>query len=166
MTYAWHDIGGRTIELCDECGFDARDFTCNQDEQQRLDAAYADLERLRDHPDFDRRPAPETWSAREYVDHCVEVAAVILGWVGDLTDGGARKELRDLAACRRAVALSVPPLTEDKRAAVLHGEYQQPVTVEWLLCHLLHDAEHHVLDLRRGYASLAMANHPEIPFRG
>lgn len=154
------------VELCDECGFDARELNDSQDEQQRLDAAYADLERLANHADFDRRPAPETWSAREYVDHCVEVTTVILDWVGDLTDRGVRHELRDLAACRRAVALLVPPLTESQRVAVLHGQYQQPVTVEWLLRHLLHDAEHHVLDLRRGYATLAMADHPEISFRG
>ena len=33
------------------------------------------------------------------------------------------------------------------------------------LRHLLHDTEHHVLDVRRGYASIAMAKHPEVPFR-
>jgi len=166
VTYTWHDIGGRIIELCDECGFDARELTGNQDEQQRLAAAYADLERLLDHPDADRRPAAETWSAREYVDHCLEAAAVILGWVADLTDGDALEELSDLTACRQAVEVLVPPLTEAQRAAVLNGQYQQSVTVEWLLRHLLHDTEHHVLDLRRGYASIAMADHPEIPFRG
>ena len=84
----------------------------------------------------------------------------------NLTKGGAWEELNDSAACRRAVAVLVPPLTEAQRATVLHGQYQQPVTVEWLLRHLLHDTEHHVLDVRRGYASLAMADHPEIPFRG
>lgn len=90
---------------------------------------------------------------------------MILGWVAELIDGGARGELSDLADCRRAVPVSVRPLTEAQRAAVLHGQYQQPVTVEWLLRHLLHDTEHHVLDLRRGYASLAKADQPEIPFR-
>jgi len=154
------------VELCDECGFDAREFTGNRDDQHRLVVAYADLERLLDHSDADRRPAADTWSAREYVDHCVDVAEVILGWVADLTDGGAREELSDLAACRRAVAFLVSPLTEAQRATVLHDQYQQSVTVEWLLRHLLHDTEHHVLDVRRGYASLAMADHPEIPFRG
>jgi hypothetical protein len=165
VTYTWHDIGGRMVELCNECGFDPRELAGNQDEQQRLVAAYADLERLLDHPDADRRPAADTWSAREYVDHCVDVAGVILGWVANLTDGEARKDFRDLAACRRAVDVLLPPLTEAQRAAVLHGQYQQPVTVEWLLRHLLHDTEHHVLDIRCGYASLAMADHPEIPFR-
>lgn len=165
MTYTWHDIDGRMIELCSECGFDARELIDTQDEQQRLTAAYADLERLLDRPDADRRPEAETWSACEYVDHSLEAAAVILGWVADLTGGDALEELTDLAACREAVAVLVPPLTEAHRGAILIGQYQQSVTVEWLLHHLLHDTEHHVLDLRRGYASIAMDNHPEIPFR-
>ncbi|PUA79876.1 DinB family protein [Nocardioides currus] len=166
MTYTWHDIDGRTVEICDECGFDARELTGNDDEQRRLDGAYAELERLLDHPDADRRPAPETWSAREYVEHCLDVATVMLGWVADLTGSESQGELTDLAACRRTVAALVPPLTDDQRAVVQHGEYAQPVTVEWLLDHLLHDTEHHVLDLRRGYASLARAAHPEVSFRG
>lgn len=153
------------VELCDECGFDARELSGNQDDQQRLDAAYAELERLLDSSDADRRPAAETWSAREYVDHCVEVSAVILGWVADLTDGGSPGVLSNVAACRLAVADVVPRLTDAQRAAVLHGRYPQPVTVEWLLRHLLHDTEHHVLDLRRGYALLGMADHPQVPFR-
>ncbi|GCD92117.1 hypothetical protein [Nocardioides sp. LS1] len=73
MTYTWHAVDGRLVELCDECGFDARDLTDGRDETERLITAYADLERLLTHPDADRRPEPETWSAREYVDHCVEV---------------------------------------------------------------------------------------------
>jgi len=47
-------------------------------------------------------------------------------------------------------------------AGVLEGEYPIPVTVAWIVLHLLHDLEHHVLDIRRGYAKLAMADHPEV----
>ena len=83
------------VELCNECGFDARELTGSPEEQQRLATAYTDLERLLDHPDADRRPAAETWSAREYVDHCLEAAAVILGWVADLTDDGEHWQVSD-----------------------------------------------------------------------
>ena len=41
MTYTWHDIEGRMVELCDECGFDARELAGGEDEAARLDAAYA-----------------------------------------------------------------------------------------------------------------------------
>jgi hypothetical protein len=166
MTYTWHDVDGRMAELCDECGFDARELTGGEDEAARLDTAYADLERLLDHPDAGRRPAPETWSAREYVDHCVEVAGALLEFACSTAGAATPEPPADLAGCRRAVADVIPPLTTAQRAEVLADTYPQPVTVEWLIRHLLHDTEHHVLDLRRGYAKLAMADFREVPFGG
>lgn len=166
VTYTWHDIDGRMAELCDECGFDARELSGSQDEERRLVAAYAALEALLQHADADRRPAPETWSAREYVAHCLDVAPVILGWIAELTTRKPLPELADLENCRGAVTSMLPLLTDEQRHAVLHDQYRQPVAVEWLVRHLLHDTEHHVLDLRRGYAVLAMADYPEVPFRG
>jgi hypothetical protein len=60
----------------------------------------------------------------------------------------------------------VPAFTTTQRAEVLRDTYPQPVTVEWLVRHLLHDTEHHVLDVRRGYATLAMGDFPEVSFAG
>ncbi len=165
MTYTWHDIDGRMAELCDECGFDARDLTDGVDEAARLDAAYADLERLLDHPDAERRPAAETWSAREYVEHCVEVAQWMFERVCATAGRDPIEPPADLAGCRRATAEVVPGLSEEQRAALLRGEYRQDVSVEWLIRHQLHDTEHHVLDLRRGYATLGRSDHPEVSFR-
>ncbi|MBS2939242.1 DinB family protein [Nocardioides sp. J2M5] len=170
MTYTWHDVDGRMAEICDQCGFDAREIRGNADEAARLDAAYAALERSLDHPDAARRPAPETWSAREYVDHCVEVGDVMLGWVADLARGDApgttpTGTLTDLAALRAAVREVVPGLTDEQRGRLLVGEYRQDVPVEWLLRHLLHDTEHHVLDVRCGHAAIARADLPEVSFR-
>ena len=165
MTYTWHAIDGRMAEICDECGFDARELTGNEDETARLDAAYAALHRSLDHPDAARRPAPETWSAREYVDHVVEIAQIMLGWVADLVDRPVPVPVTDLDTSRRAVAALVPGLTEDQRRRLLVDTYAQVVSVEWLLRHLLHDTEHHVLDVRRGYAALGRADHPEVSFR-
>jgi len=36
------------------------------------------------------------------------------------------------------------------------------MTVGGIVLHLLHDLEHHVLDVRRGYARIAMADHPAV----
>lgn len=166
MTYTWHDIDGRMAELCDECGFDARELVGREDETARLDAAYAALERLLDHPDADRRPAEETWSAREYVEHCVEVAQWMFEKICATTGLAPVDPPTDLAGCRRATSEVCGVLTEEQRAAVLRGEYAQDVSIEWLIRHQLHDTEHHVLDVRRGYASLARADHPEVSFRG
>jgi len=166
VTYTWHEIEGRMAELCDECGFDARELTGGEDELRRLDAAYADLDRLLDHPDAELRPAPETWSAREYVDHVIEVGADLLKWTASTAGVAEPEPPVDLTGCRTACAFVVPGLTAEQRAQVLPDGYKQPVSVEWLIRHLLHDTEHHVLDLRRGYAKLAMARFPEVSFRG
>ena len=165
MTYSWHDIDGRMAELCDECGFDARELVGREDETARLVAAYAELERLLDHPDADRRPAEETWSAREYVEHCVEVAQWMFEKMCATTGLDPVDPPTDLAGCRRATSEVCGVLTEEQRAAILRGEYAQDVSIEWLVRHQLHDTEHHVLDLRRGYASLARADYPEVSFR-
>lgn len=165
MTYTWHDIDGRMAELCDECGFDARELTGEEDELRRLDAAYAELDRLLDHPDRELRPAEETWSAREYVDHCIEVAADLLLWTATTAEVAPPEPPVDLTGCRAACAFVVRGLTQEQRAKILPDGYKQPVTVEWLIRHMLHDTEHHVLDLRRGYARLAMARFPEVSFR-
>jgi len=53
-------------------------------------------------------------------------------------------------------------LSAEDRRAVLSDKYRFDVTVEWIVRHLLHDLEHHVLDIRRGYAGFAMADHPVI----
>lgn len=72
MTYGWREssdapLGG--IELCGQCGFDARAVV---DERAELDAVFVDLTRLLHHPHRARRPESETFSADEYVEHCVE----------------------------------------------------------------------------------------------
>jgi hypothetical protein len=165
VTYSWHDIDGRMAEICDECGFDARELVGREDETVRLDAAYADLERLLDHPDADRQPAEGTWSAREYVDHVVEVAEWMFERIRETTGLGPTAPPTDLAGCRRATAEVCAVLTEEQRAAMLRDEYAQDVSMEWLVRHILHDTEHHVLDLRRGYSKLGRTDHPEISFR-
>ncbi len=166
MTYTWHAVDGRMAEICDECGFDARELVDGVDETARLDAAYACLERLLDHADADRRPQPDTWSAREYAAHCVEVAGALLAYAAEAAGTQVPTPPGDLAGCRESVRALVPGLTDSQRGQVLHGVYRQPVTVEWVVRHLLHDTEHHVLDVRRGYAQLAMGDLPEVSFRG
>jgi hypothetical protein len=54
-----------------------------------------------------------------------------------------------------------PAITDDQRALLLRDEYPFPVSVGWLLRHLLHDLQHHVLYIPRGTARLALADLPE-----
>ena len=56
----------------------------------------------------------------------------------------------------------VPAITDNQRGLLLFNEYPFPVSVEWLLRHLLHDLQHHVLDIRRGAARIALTDLPEV----
>jgi hypothetical protein len=158
MSYGWRTVDGRDIEICDECGFDAREVG---DESADLAEVLDRLAALDDRDDTHRRPEPDIWSASEYVEHSVEVIASILGYVARVL-GTQEPEVNDLESAARAVATIVPAITDDQRALLLHDEYRFPVSVEWLLRHLLHDLQHHVLDIRRGTARLALADLPEV----
>ena len=157
MTYGLRDLDGVRIELCDECGFDERE---PRDQATAFAEVYASLERLQGHPEAGRRPKPDTWSGVEYAEHCV-----------DGTD-------QTLAICRRAVRLpesaSVVSLSEAAAATV--GLIRQLTDAQWdavtdgwsfdvpvrgAMVHLLHDLEHHLLDIR-GYAKLGLADGIEV----
>src|SRR6478609_1579966 len=75
MSYGLRDLDGVRVELCDECGFDARE---PRNLGSVLAEAFASLEQLVDHTDTSRRPQEETWSGTEYAEHCIEVAGEIV----------------------------------------------------------------------------------------
>lgn len=160
MTYGWREsqdapLGG--IELCDTCGFDARAV---DDERAELDRVFVQLTRLLNHPYRGRRPEPETFSADEYVDHCVEVARALLGMITDVTGIEQQDGIVDLPSARAASAHVLSALSEGQRHARHSGTYSYDVSAGWIARHLLHDLSHHVLDIRCGYAKLAMAELP------
>lgn len=158
MTYGLRDLDGLRVEVCDECGFDERE---PRDLATAFATVFASLQRLQGHPDADRRPEQDTWSGAEYAEHCV-----------DGTD-------QTLAICRRAVSLPesislvslreaadatadlIAHLTDADWDAVTDG-WSFDVPVRGALVHLLHDLEHHLLDVRRGYAKLALADGIEV----
>ncbi|WP_183100925.1 DinB family protein [Nocardioides pelophilus] len=154
MSYGWREIDGVSVEVCDECGFDTRAV---HDEEIAFAGVFAALADLVQRGDAHRKPSAEVFSAQEYVDHCVEVTEAILGYVTDRLDT-ERHSCPDLAAARDAVATMLPTLTAAERATVIEDVYPWPVTVQWVLSHLLHDLAHHVLDIRRGYAGFVLAD--------
>jgi hypothetical protein len=158
MSYGWRTVDGRDIEICDECGFDARDV---RNESAELAEVLERLAAFDDRPDAHRRPEPDIWSASEYVEHSVEVIAGILGYIAGVLET-QEPQVNDLESAARAVATMVPAITNDQRTLLLRDEYPFPVSVEWLLRHLLHDLQHHVLDIRRGTARLALEDLPEV----
>lgn len=158
MSYGLRDLGGLRIELCDECGFDARE---PRQLATALADAYASLERLRSHPDAGRRPQADTWSGIEYVEHCLDVAEQILALCNR---GAGRAELPrvvSLSDAAGATAELVDVLSDSQWDAGTDG-WPFEVSVRGAVTHLLHDLEHHVWDVRRGYAKLALADGVEV----
>jgi S-DNA-T family DNA segregation ATPase FtsK/SpoIIIE len=157
MSYGWRPIASQMVELCDECGYDGRVVV---DQASAVAAAIATLDALTQHADAGRRPDADTYSAEEYAAHSVDVTMGLLGYIAQVTRKPLARPGTDLAGCAEVAADVLAGLTDTDRLGVLCGAYPFDVTVDWIVQHLLHDLEHHVLDVRRGYARLAMADHP------
>src|SRR6476661_5420542 len=153
MTYGLRDLDGGRVELCDECGFDGREVrTLNT----AFAGVYAALAQLHGHPDADRRPEEETWSGTEYVEHCVDVASQIVATCNEVTGRPDSAGLTSLPEVAAATAELVDGLSDAEWDTPTRWPYE--VTVRGATLHMLHDLEHHVWDIRRGYAKLALAD--------
>lgn len=159
MSYGLRTITGEMVELCDECGFDARLVS---DQGSAIATAIISLDAMTDRVDAARRPDTDTFSADEYAAHCVETTMGLLGYIAQVAGRPLTQSPTDLAGCAQLASEVLAGLTDVDRLGVLAGEYPFDITVDGIVLHLLHDLEHHVLDVRRGYARLAMADHPVV----
>ena len=152
MSYGWRQIGNVLTELCDECGFDSRHI---DNEVHAARTVFELLEKLARDRHHARRPVNDTWSADEYLAHCLDMVSETIGVIvgGDPHGGPNIRDLREAAA---ATEVLVRDLTPNQRGVVLPFEAAFPVTPTWMIQHLLHDLEHHAWDIRRGYAALQL----------
>jgi len=158
VSYGLREFDGVRIELCDECGFDEREVG---DLGTAFAQVYASLQHVERHHDANRRPEEETWSGAEYAEHCLDVADQILGICHR---GAGRSESAPVASLAEAAAATnafVGGLADSEWEAVTDG-WPIAVSVRGAMVHLLHDLEHHVWDIRRGYAKLALADGVEV----
>ena len=159
MSYGLRDLAGVRVELCDECGFDERE---PRDLATAFAEVYASLERLQGHADAGRRPEADTWSGEEYAEHCVDGADQTLAICRRATARPESTEpLVSLSEAAAATAELVGELTDPQWDAVTDG-WSFAVPVRGAMVHLLHDLEHHLWDVRRGYAKLALADGIEV----
>ena len=158
MTYGLRDLDGRRVELCDECGFDERE---PRDLPAAFAEVYASLERLQRNPEAGRRPEPETWSGEEYAEHCVDGTDQTLAICRRAVELPQSTSVRSLSDAAAATAELIGELTESQWDAVTDG-WSFDVPVRGAMVHLLHDLEHHLLDVRRGYAKLGLADGIEV----
>ena len=158
MSYGLRDLDGVRVELCDECGFDERD---GRDLATAFAEVYASLEELQAHPEAGRRPEPDTWSGAEYAEHCVDGTDQTLAMCRRATARPESTPLESLSEAAAATAELVCELTDPQWDAVTDA-WSFAVPVRGAMVHLLHDLEHHLWDVRRGYAKLALADGIEV----
>jgi hypothetical protein len=158
VTYGLRDIDGRRVELCDECGFDGREEI---DTAARLAVGYSTLRLLVARDGSQRRPAEDTWSGVEYGDHIVTVTSGIVGACRQALGLDEAPRWKDLAAAGEGAAEFAAGLSA-RDAAVGVDLWPFEATVQSACVHLLHDLEHHVLDVRKGLAALGLAAGTEV----
>ena len=157
-------------ERCEQCGFNGDDWTDSGalEAVAELPAHWVSALSGLTTPDVLRRPVPEMWSIAEYTDHVREV----LFGMRFLLDTAVRQPGADLGASpesrfdaeprpieiesalagigREAIALrqSLSKLPPDDSAwtVILDGTEVDP---HWIVRHAVHDATHHLLDIKR-----------------
>lgn len=158
MSYGLRDLDGVRVELCDECGFDGRE---PRHLATAFAEAYASLAQLERHADAGRRPEADTWSGTEYVEHCVDVAGQIVA-ICDRVAGRPESAPAETVAEAAAATAELAHGLSDSQWDAVTDAWPFEVSVLGAMIHLLHDLEHHVWDIRRGYAKLALADGIEV----
>ncbi|HEX5400884.1 MAG TPA: hypothetical protein VFX16_01135, partial [Pseudonocardiaceae bacterium] len=159
VSYGWRRQDGVMTEICDECGFDSRRVV---DVVAGLRAVLTAMHCLLTDPDVDQRPAPETWSATEYVEHSLFVV----------------RETAEEVAVAAGQAVATPPTDCMGALAIVDALVAGPagrrldelmldtpfatISARDNLPHALHDLEHHLLDIRRGYSRIALTRGDDL----
>ena len=158
MSYGLRDMDGVRVELCDECGFDARE---PRDLPTAFAEAYASLEHLRGHPDAATGPRPRPGRARSTSTTAWTSRA--RSWRSADRGAGRPESAPSVSISEVAAATAelVHELSDAQWDAATDGGPIE-LSVRGAAMHLLHDLEHHVWDIRRGYAKLALAHGIEV----
>jgi hypothetical protein len=159
VSYGWRRDAGIIAEVCDECGFDSRRV---HDLAEALRSALTMVGKLQDDPEAERKPAPGIWSATEYSAHAVYVVAETVSEVRDAADLQAIAEPSDVKSALAAVEAVFSELAGSRLDEITVEAPFAKLSLRGNLLHALHDVEHHVLDIRRGYAGFALARGDEL----
>lgn len=167
-------------EICDECGYhggtlDPADTAARL---RSLHERWSDV-MSQDEALVRARPEPDTWCAVEYAQH---VIAAISGieWAARIFASGHSPDwdeepedtfpgvfehethecgrfdigetLEQLAAAASSMADFAESLTPEEQGMIATYAPSQVINTTAVIRHALHDAEHHLLDIRRGIA--------------
>lgn len=177
------ELEGEFIEVCDECGFDGAMVSMGEATalfrslEDRWGLVFTHSEVL-----LRTRPTPDTWCAVEYAQHTAAIVGAI-EWAARLYVDGrsadwaqvpqelagefehARHEcerfdltstLDVLGSAATSMAAFATKLTPDEQARTADYASGVVMSIAAVVRHALHDAEHHLLDIRRGIARLQL----------
>jgi hypothetical protein len=167
-------------EICDECGYHGGtlDLAATVARIRSLPDRWAEV-MAQDERLVRARPEPDTWCVVEYAQHVVSAFAGI-EWAARLFAAGRSPDwaeepedtlpgvfehpthdcgrfdigetLASLAQVTTSMANYAESLTPDERASIAVYSPGQELNTTAVIRHALHDAEHHLLDIRRGIA--------------
>lgn len=174
---------GDFVEVCDECGFDGATVSLAEATalfstlKDRWAAVFTRPEAL-----LRTRPAPETWCPVEYAQHTA-CAIGSIEWAARLFVQGRSPDwstlpkdlpgefehsdhdcgrfdvtstLEVLGSAATSMAAFVANLTTDQQSRTADYGGGFILNTAAVVRHALHDAEHHLLDVRRGIARMQL----------
>jgi S-DNA-T family DNA segregation ATPase FtsK/SpoIIIE len=173
-------VGSDFHEICDECGFHGGtlDLFAAVARIRTLPDRWSEV--MSQEEEWLRaRPEPNTWCAVEYAQHVVS-AIVSIEWAARLFAAGRSPDwdelpedslpgvfehdthdcgrfdvvetLESLGGAARSIAAFAQSLTPDEQVATAVYFNEMVINTTAVIRHALHDAEHHLLDIRRGIA--------------
>jgi hypothetical protein len=173
-------VGSDFHEICDECGFHGGtlDVSASVKRIRALPDRWSEA-MSQDEQMVRARPEPDTWCAVEYAQHVVSAIASI-EWAARAFAAGRSPDwdelpenslpgvfehdthdchrfdiaetLESLGTASRSMASFADSLTPEQQVVIAVYAEDWVINTTAVIRHALHDAEHHLLDVRRGIA--------------
>jgi hypothetical protein len=173
-------VGSDFHEICDECGFHGGtlDLSATVARIRTLPERWSEV-MSQDDEQLRARPEPDTWCAVEYAQHVLNAIEGI-EWGARVFAAGRSPDwdelsedslagvfehdthdcgrfdiadtLESLGAVARSMADFAESLTPEEQVMIAVYSKDQVINTTAVIRHALHDAEHHLLDVRRGIA--------------
>jgi hypothetical protein len=152
MAYGLRRWNEQVIEVCDQCGFDTR---LVPDLVAAMRSAFDAMANLQFRPQAGQRPEQDVWSAVEYAEHVISGSRRAVALVSAALGRPLPDAVADLESAKAITIACVESMSTADQTVPCPFD-GAPTDVGSLLFHLLHDIEHHVLDVRQGLAKLTI----------
>jgi S-DNA-T family DNA segregation ATPase FtsK/SpoIIIE len=132
-----------------ECGFRYEDVTVQAIPQRLVQAVDELAGEVAGEPDavWRRRPAPSVWSPLEYCCHLRDQRAVLTRYAEE--DMSRTLDQLRMAADMAAWTFASVDASQWMRGCLYNHPEPKTRSLEWLARHTVHEAVHHLMDVRR-----------------